>query len=184
MTSLADDYETLGEELLPRIIPAGEYTAEVTKAQYVTTGGGKHAIKITLRVTEGPEQGTVIFDQQTWSPESPVAARIFSQTLTRLGAPVEWIKTARPSWEEIAERILGSVVNITTTVRQFNGQDQANVSYRRLLNGQATPEAPPQLGAPAQQPQAQAQQQPAPLTAVPAPAASATEGGGFSWPSA
>jgi len=181
--NLADDYDALGEELLPKVIDPGTYTVEITKATAAQTGTGKQAIKLVLKVIEGPEVGTTIPDQMTWSPESPVAARIFSQSLAICGAEPGWIKNSRPSMEEIAARMVGSVVSIRTTIRQFNGQDQANVNYSRTIStmAQAPAEAPPTLGvalgatAPVQ---AQAPAQP--LNTAPADPAAAQQA--FAWP--
>lgn len=187
--SLADDYEALGEELSPELLEDSTYTVQVVRSEAATTSAGKPCIRLGLKVLEGPRAGYIQNDQLTWSPESPVAARIFSQSLGILGAPAKWVKEARPSMEEIAARIMDSVVVIATKIKPVNGEDRVNVNYRRAVStaagGPAGPAAPV-LGAPpaapvlgAVPPQAQAPQAPQAGEQPPAVAPQ-----GFAWPGA
>ena len=186
---LAAEYEALGDAILPQIIPAGtDYVGTVVKCTAKQSNKGKLQINVTLRVDEGPNAGKTSTQSLYFSPESPVAARIFRGNLATLGATPEWLAETHASPTDIAAKIEGAVISFNAKVRQYNGEDQNDFSFRKLLSpgGQGVQEAMPQAAvdpwaapAPAaQQAPAQPAQQ-APQAGAPAPAQAPAAGG---WP--
>lgn len=173
MFDLAADYEAYGDTLVPKILSNGKYNVEVKRAVPGQTNAGKPKIVVTLEVTDGPDAGQQVTEQLTWSPESEVAARIFSGALATMGATPDWIKTTRPSFPEIAERLIGARVEITAKEDEWNGQPRNRVNFVKSLGTAPSAGGPaaqavslggaPQQAAPApqqsQQPQAQQQGQ-------------------------
>lgn len=158
--NLASEYAQFGpDELTGAALPEGEYDAQVNTATAAQTQGGKACIKLSLRVLNGPLAGRTLPDQLTWSPESPVAAKMFVQALTMLGATPQWVQSNQASLERTAEHITGAQARIKVTHREWpqgSGQMRANVNYTRGLS--STPAAAPAAApvtrlAPAPEPQ-------------------------------
>lgn len=195
--SIADDYDALGDDLIPHVMAEGRgYVGFIKKAQAGQSKSGKRKIFFVVQATEGPEAGYEAADNWYWSPESPKAAQIMAQNLSRVGATPEWIKTERPSWEAIAERIEGVPVQFDITYDgEFNGAPNVRVAIRKALGprqGAAEAagafdlggQAPAAQAAPQQAPQAQQAQQQAPAdpwAVNQPPAAQQAQAGG--WPS-
>jgi hypothetical protein len=124
------EYAAFGDDL-KGVSFEGEYDMVVQKAVAGTTQKGKQQFTLTLGFTSGPykAKNKTVIDRLIWSPESDVAARIFSSSLKILGASHEWIMSARPSPAQIAERITGTVVSVRLRPDEFNGQPTTRVSY-------------------------------------------------------
>lgn len=133
--NFADAYSQNADALAGDVLPEGDYTVGVKSAKAVQTTGGKPAIRLQLEVLEGPFAGRTIPDQLTWSPESEVAMRIFSQSLNVLGASREWITTTGADGDAIADRIAGSKALVGVKISEWNGQDRNNVNYKKAVEG-------------------------------------------------
>lgn len=129
------EYAAFGDDLKGTSYE-GEYDMVVQKAVAGTTQKGKQQFTLTLGFTGGPykSKGKTIIDRLIWSPESDVAARIFSSSLKTLGASHEWIMANRPTPEQIAARITGAVVSVRLKPDEFNGQATTRVSYVKSVN--------------------------------------------------
>ena len=132
--SLADEMEAFGDELMGKAYPAGEYDMEVTKSTAAKTQGGKPCIKVVLTILGGPLKGKTVPDQLNWSPESDIAARIFAQTMAKLGATQQWIKTNRPTMSALAQKIQGAKFHGMLTVDEWNGSPRNKVQYRSTIS--------------------------------------------------
>lgn len=120
--SIADDYAALGEDLLPFVLPDGPYVLRVIKAESGLTGNQKPKIVLTFEVAEGAHMGRTFTTQVIWSSGgNPVAARISASSFTVLGAPYAWIRGARPSDDEIAEAMVGNVIQAKVKSSEFGG---------------------------------------------------------------
>lgn len=162
--NLWEDYEALGDTLIPKILPNGKYTAVVKRAVAGTTNNGKGKIVVTLEVVEGPEAGSEVVEQLTWSPESDTAARIMSGALAVMGATPEWVRENRADLSDVADYVIGSLVEISTKEDEWNGQPRNRVSFLKNLGQSAG-------SAKAQQEQAVDLAASAPIVATAAPAA-------------
>jgi len=118
----------------------GEHEMRVTKAVAGTTAKGKQQFTLTLAFTGGVygAKGKTITDRLIWSPESDVAARIFSQNLRCLGATQEWIMQTRPTPDQIAEQITGAVFLAALKPDEFNNQPTTRVNYRKSVSVKPT----------------------------------------------
>ena len=156
--NLAADYAALGDDLMPGILPDGNYVGVVKRAVPGQTQNGKGKIVVTLEVIEGPQAGREATEQLTWSPESEVARRIFSTALAIMGAPPEWVLEAQASFTDVAERITGAVVEFNAKEDEWNGQPRNRINFRKAVSIAPQPVAAvPSLGTPAA-PQQQASQ--------------------------
>jgi hypothetical protein len=131
--SFADAYDEFGDDLLGKIFPNGTYQMKVKTAQAAMTGTGKHCFKVVLEFVGGKFKGKTVPDQLTWTPSSDVAARIFAQSMGVLGAPQDWIKTNKPSPEQIAARITGTVVETILAEDEWNGAPRNKVRYSKTI---------------------------------------------------
>jgi hypothetical protein len=139
----AAEYAAFGDEL-KGVSYEGEYDMVVQKAVAGATQKGKQQFTLTLGFTSGPykAKNKTVIDRLIWSPESDVAARIFAANLRVLGAPMEWIMTARPTPDQIAERITGAVFSARLRPDEFNGQPTTRVSYQKSINVKSGNNAP------------------------------------------
>lgn len=147
--NFADAYQQNSDALAGDVLPEGEYTIVVKSAKAVETTSGKAAIRMQLEVAEGPYAGRTLPDQLTWSPESDVAMRIFSQSLAVLGASNEWIVTTQADGDMIAARVTGAKATVGVKISEWNGQDRNNVNYKKRLGNVKAEEAPVSLAGPA-----------------------------------
>jgi hypothetical protein len=128
------EYAAFGDDLKGTSYE-GTYEMVVQKAVPGQTQKGKAQFTLTLAWTSGPlaAKGKTIVDRLIWSPESDVAARIFSQNLRTLGASQDWIMQTRPSPAQIAEQITGAVFEAVLKPDEFNGQPTTRVNYRKSV---------------------------------------------------
>jgi hypothetical protein len=138
--NLAEEMAAFGDDLIPPLLPAGAYQLIVYSASPGTTSTGKQKIDVTYQVITGPNyppkkpgaapkstKGARVQDMQTWSPGSPIAARIFAETLQKLGASQDWIQENKPSLEQICIRIIGTIVDATIAVDEAFNRNRVNV---------------------------------------------------------
>lgn len=128
----ASEFAAFGDDL-KGVAYEGDHVLRVKKAEAGTTAKGKQKFTLTLEFAGGPNNGKTIPDNLVWSPESEIAAKIFAQNLRVLGAPQEWIMQAKPSPEEIAEQITGTVFEARLKADEFNGQPQTRVNYKKTV---------------------------------------------------
>jgi Protein of unknown function (DUF669) len=131
--SLADEMAAFGDELLGKAYPAGEYDIEVTKATAAKTAGGKPCLKTVNTILAGPLKGKTVPDQLNWSAESDIAARIFAQTMAKMGATQDWIKQTRPKMPQLAQKITGAKLHVVFTVDDWNGSPRNKIQYRSTI---------------------------------------------------
>jgi hypothetical protein len=131
--SFADEFASFGDDL-KGVAYEGDHQMRVRKAEAGATAKGKQKFTLTLEFAGGPNKGKTIVDNLVWSPESEIAAKIFAQNLRVLGAPQEWIMQTKPSPEDIAEQITGTVFDARLKPDEFNGQPQTRVSYRKTIS--------------------------------------------------
>lgn len=131
--NLYEDYEAFGDTLVPQILPNGKYVATVKRAIAGQTNNGKSKIVVTLEIAEGPRAGAEVVEQLTWSPESETAARIMAGALAVMGATPEWVRTNRATFADVADHIIGAVVEISAREDEWNGQPRNRVGFLRTL---------------------------------------------------
>lgn len=134
----ASEFEAFGDDL-KGVSFEGEYDMLVQKAVAGTSPKGKQMFTVTLAFTAGPNKAKnrTVSDRLYWSPESDVAARIFAANLKVMGASQEWIMSARPTPDQIAERMTGTVVSVRLRPDEFNGQATTRVSYLKTVSAKS-----------------------------------------------
>jgi len=137
------EFAAFGDDL-KGVAYEGDHTMFVKKAVAGTSPKGKRMFTLTLGFKSGPHaaKNKEIQDRLYWSPESDTAARIFAQTLRTLGASQEWIMSARPTPDQIAEQITGTVFEARLKADEFNGQPQTRVTYRSTVSSKAATATP------------------------------------------
>lgn len=128
------EYAAFGDDL-KGVAYEGDFEMLVKAMKPGTSPKGKAMFTVTLAFQGGPlgAKGKSIDDRLYWSPESDIAARIFSQNLRVLGASQEWIMADRPSPAQIADRCVGNVVAVRLSKGEFNGQPQTRVNYQKTV---------------------------------------------------
>lgn len=139
--SLADEMDAFGNELDTSMLPAGPYELIVHAVKPKLSGGGKPQLVVTYHVVGGQYEGRSVTDWLTWSSESADAARIFTQTLTKLGASQKWIKETRASMEVIAIRITGTRVKATLSQDQVRDRNKVSLGATVALGPNAQSDA-------------------------------------------
>jgi len=133
--SYADEFAAFGEDLMGRVYPQGDYVMKVKTAKAAQTNGGKECFRLNVAFTSGPFKGKEIFEQMTWSPESEGAVKIFVQGLTNLGITQGWIKEAKPSPDQIAARMVGTMVEVSLSEDEYpKGTPVNRVKFKRFIS--------------------------------------------------
>jgi hypothetical protein len=134
----AAEYAAFGDDL-KGVAFDGEYDMVVQKCVPGTSPKGKRMFTVTLAFTSGPNKakGRTVSDRLYWSPESDTAAKIFSASLKTMGASHEWILSTRPTPEQIAERMTGTIVSVRLKPDEFNGQATTRVSYLKTVSAKS-----------------------------------------------
>jgi hypothetical protein len=134
----ASEYAAFGDDL-KGVSFEGEYDMIVQKVVAGTSPKGKQMFTVTLGFTGGPNKAKnrTVSDRLYWSPESDTAARIFAANLKVMGASQEWVMSARPTPEQIAERMTGTVVSVRLRPDEFNGQATTRVSYLKTVSAKS-----------------------------------------------
>lgn len=159
--NLAEEMAAFGEDgLIPPLLPVGAYQLMVVSASPGLTSTGKQKIDVTYRVLTGPmyppkkpgavqkpTKGAQVQDMMTWSPGSAIAARIFAETLTKLGASQDWIQENSPSMEQICLKINGTVVDATIAIDDAFNRNRVSVRKQVKLgtNGSSGPAVPAEM---------------------------------------
>lgn len=130
----ASEYAAFGDDL-KGVSFEGEYDMVVQKVVAGTSPKGKQMFTVTLAFTSGPHKAKnrTVQDRLYWSPESDTAARIFAANLKIMGASQEWVMSTRPTPDQIAERMTGSIVQVRLKPDEFNGQATTRVSYLKTV---------------------------------------------------
>lgn len=120
--SLADDYAAFGDDLVPPMLPEGDYELLVLRGSPGKTSTNKPSLTWTFRITAGPMYptevgkppkttvGREVSEMMTWSPGNATAARIFAEQLGKLGASQKWIMDTHATFEQIALRCIGTKI--------------------------------------------------------------------------
>lgn len=134
----ASEYAAFGDDL-KGVSFEGEYDMVVQKVVAGTSPKGKQMFTVTLGFTSGPNKtkNRTVQDRLYWSPESDTAARIFAANLKVMGASQEWVMATKPSPDQIAERMTGTVVQVRLKPDEFNGQATTRVSYLKTVSAKS-----------------------------------------------
>jgi hypothetical protein len=132
------EYAAFGDDL-KGVSFDGEYDMLVKKVTPGTSPKGKQMFTVTLAFTSGPNKAKdrTVSDRLYWSPESETAARIFAANLKVMGASQEWVMANRPSPQEIADRMTGTIVSVRLKPDEFNGQATTRVNYLKTVSAKS-----------------------------------------------
>lgn len=161
-----DDLVQVASEAGFVVLPVGDYHVVVDTAEAAKTQNGKDQIKVKLRVASGPNQGKgPILHNFVVSPESPNAMSFFFQHMNTFGISTEYLKTNRPSMEQLAGFLVGRQANATIEHREWQGQTRMGVKKFTPVDS-ATPSVPGAAPTPPATPTV-----PTPVPAAPTPVA-------------
>lgn len=161
MTSmnLSDLYSQYKKEDEIAVLEPGDYVLEVTRC-----GKRDNGVMPTYRVVEGPHAGKTVMAGGFFLTDR--SRSIFFRNINGFGLGEDFF-AMNPSFEDLANALVGRVVRVTLKKRDWQGQDRNEIPIGAIkLVGAATPTG----AAPAAPPAAAAPPAP-PATPAPAPAA-------------
>lgn len=127
-------------------VPDNDYDFEVAKAEAKKTSNGKDMIATQLKITSGPYEGRLLFNNFTISPESPAALGFFFRDMETLGLPREYF-ASNPGIAVVAQTLVGRRGRATVTTREFGGAKRNDVKkITPLVGGPAPAPAPGMMG--------------------------------------
>jgi hypothetical protein len=143
----------------PKPIPDGPYDVFVKSATVGTTKTNKGMIKVTYQVASGPHQGAPVWDNMTFSPESPGALGFFFRSLEGLGIGTAQLNTAPLddpndldkviiALTQIAQMIEGQFATIMVGHHMWNGSTKNEVKSVKPYAGGLAPASAPPVAAP------------------------------------
>lgn len=116
------------------LIPEGTYPARIDSAKETIANTGTVGIEVTLKITEGPYQGRLVWDRLWLTPN---AMKIVLGKLRACGYPV-------PSGEfELApDSLVGRETDVVVRHRPYEGKAQADVAAWKAREGAPVQSAP------------------------------------------
>ncbi len=133
------------------IIPPSKYLVEVEEASSKTSSNGNPMIEARLRIKEGQFASRVLFFRATATDKSQ---GIFVRNLAAFGLTADWLVQNNPSFDQIANALIGRQAVAQVAVTTWQGQERNEVKNVSPAKQDATTAgAAPAAGA---APQAQA----------------------------
>lgn len=111
-------------------LPAGDYDVRIAESSAVRASTGKPMIKVRFEVTSGPRAGRKFFHNfviTTQGENAEKAMAVFFRNMKVLGLDETYFR-GDPPLDTVANAILGKVCHVITTVREWNGQLNENVT--------------------------------------------------------
>ena len=135
-------------------LPSGDYDVEVVKSEPTTSSTGKLMYKVQMKVTGGPHNGRIVFNQFVVSPENANALGFFFTHMRALGLDAAFFSN-EPDSATIAGAMVGKRSRVTLTQRDWNGSPRNEVKKMvPVAAGAAAPRTLPSPPIPPQEPQA------------------------------
>lgn len=120
------------------IITPGKYATKVEQAEAKTSSNGNPMLEIRLRITEGQFASRLVFFRATATEKSQ---GIFLRNLAAFGITSEWLVTAEPSFDEIANALVGREAIAEVILDKWQGQERNSVKNVSPKAGGAAPAA-------------------------------------------
>lgn len=114
------DWAALQQEAKDTVLPDGDYTSMVIKADAVTASTGKPMIKLQLVIVDGPKKDRKVFTQLVLSTENPFALQRWFGQLASFGLDAAYFAT-KPSMEKVASDLMNRGAVITLGQREWQG---------------------------------------------------------------
>lgn len=107
-----------------RPVPEGKYQIVVTEAEATrAASSGNPMIKLKVEIVSGPASGRRIFHNINLTPDSGFALARFFSTMDAFGM-TETYFVQDPSFEQIAQDLVGRYVFATVGIKNWQGQDR------------------------------------------------------------
>lgn len=118
----------------------GEFPVVITVAEATKSSTGKQMVKYTVKLTSGPYAGRTVKGQFTFSPESPVATKIFYAQLQILGLGDAFFGqlselSLEQGFARIATELQGKQATVILKNKPWNGQDKETIDGWKPLAG-------------------------------------------------
>lgn len=111
-----------------KLIDDGVYTVECTKAESVrAASSGAPMIKLTLRISEGPNTGRNLWTNFVLSEDSGFALKRLFGNLEAFGLTMNWLNQG-PSFEMVAAALVGRFARVQVGNRVWQGQPRNEVT--------------------------------------------------------
>lgn len=111
-------------------LPAGDYDVRIAESSAVRASTGKPMIKVRFEVTSGPRAGRKFFHNfviTTQGENAEKAMAVFFRNMKVFGLDEAYFRSD-PPLDQVAKAVLGKVCKVTTTVREWQGQLNENVT--------------------------------------------------------
>lgn len=123
-------------------IPSGDYDVVVESAESVLSKNGKNMIKVKFKVQGGPSNNRTVFWNAVFSPRrddgsmNEGALKAWFSNMAAFGMKTEFF-AANPSFEQIADTMVGRKVIVNLGIREYMGNDQNDVKRIKPPQGGA-----------------------------------------------
>lgn len=123
-------------------LPIGDYDVVVDSAESVLTKNGKNMIKVKFKVQGGPLNNRTVYWNAVFSPRrddgsvNEGALKAWFSNMAAFGMKTEFFST-NPSFEQIADTMVGKHVVIKLGIREYMGEDQNDVKRVKAPEGGA-----------------------------------------------
>lgn len=145
--------EEAANDTTTQVAPDGPYSIRVASVEVTTTStDGSPMLKVVSDIIDGPFKGKRLWDNIVLKASSPRAMRISLQNLAALGVSKEWLASANPSTQQIAEALTGAEATAIVGNKVWKGETRNEIKkYQPAGAADGVPPAPsvPSPAAPA-----------------------------------
>ena len=132
--------ETLPEEAPTReLIPPGQYTVKVEKAEPGFAKSGNAKIELTLTVDEGEYKGRTVWGRINFATNSPNSMAITVDQLAQFGITRKWLALNSPTTDQIARKLVGERVTVKVSHREWENEQYYDVKGYKAVTAPADP---------------------------------------------
>lgn len=126
--------DSLPEETATRdLIPPDTYVARVTKAEAGLSKSGNAKIEMTFAVDEGEYKGRVFWGRINFATNNQTSMAITVEQLAAFGITRQWLAQNNPTNDQIARKLVGEVVQVKVSHREWEGSQYYDVKGYRAV---------------------------------------------------
>jgi len=125
-----------------RPISIGTHNFKIVEAKPATASTGNQMIKMSMKAEGGPDNNKVGYLNLVFAFDNPRAMSMTVRRLKTLGIDETWLRSANPSLEQIAGRLIGRSCTGKVTHRDFNGAPQSDIDIIPGTGPVGIPSAP------------------------------------------
>lgn len=127
------------------VLPKGMYNVEVTAAEAAgPSSAGNRWVKVSCKVLDGPYENRMLWTNIVFVLTNSKAMKFTIAKLKALGVSQDWLRTANPSMDQIASRLVGATaVADVDDSKEYNGNKQNEIKTFKPLSVVSAAFVPP-----------------------------------------